>query len=174
MIVADQPHAHERSVAWQLYTEMGVAAAELLHPVFDVHDHTWGRLSLQTDPTLHNHAASMLAQAEEIVGLAPKMQVKTPASAAGISMIEEATFRGVNLNVTVSFSVPQVLAIADAIERGLRRRDDAGLDTAHMAPVATMMIGRLDDWLRLVAERLHRRGSLGVGLGWDCLCQARI
>ena len=152
-IVAAHPHAHERSVAWQLYTEMGVAGAELLRPVFDAHGRQWGRLSLQTDPTLHNDAAAMLAQARTIVGLAPNMQVKTPATAAGISMIEEATFGGVNLNVTVSFSVPQVLAIADAIERGLCRRDDAGLDNSHMTPVATMMIGRLDDWLRVVSEK---------------------
>jgi transaldolase len=152
-IFAANPTWHERTVAWQLYTEMGQAGAELLLPVFETHNQTWGRLSVQTDPTLHNDSQAMLKQAVELSRLGPNMQVKMPATSHGIAMIEEATFQGVNLNVTVSFCVPQVLAIADAIERGMARRDHVGLDTAHMAPVATMMIGRLDDWLKVVAQR---------------------
>lgn len=95
----------------------------------------------------------MLAQSIELAELGLNMQVKMPCTSAGVAMIEEATFQGVNLNVTVSFSVPQVLAIGEAIERGLVRRDAAGMDTSHMAPVATMMVGRLDDWLKIVAKR---------------------
>ncbi len=152
-IVAEHPTWHERRVAWQLYTEMGQAGARVMQPVFESHDRTHGRLSVQTDPTLHNDSAAMLEQTIELSKLGPNMQVKMPATSQGIAMIEEATFAGVNLNVTVSFCVPQVLAIAEGIERGLQRREAAGLDTAHMAPVATMMIGRLDDWLKVVAKR---------------------
>ena len=144
-LVAESPGANERDVAWRLYTEMGQAGAR----VIEGH----GRLSIQTDPTLHNNTGAMLAQTLELAALGPNMQVKFPATAAGIAVIEEATFRGATLNVTVSFCVPQVLAIAEAIERGLRRRDAAGLDSTHMTPVATMMIGRLDDWLKVVAKR---------------------
>jgi transaldolase len=152
-IFAANPTWHERRIAWQLYTEMGQAGAQLLLPVFAAHDNTWGRLSIQTDPTLHNDSQAMLSQSIELAQLGQNMQVKMPATSAGIAMIEEATFQGVNLNVTVSFCVPQVFAIAAAIERGLARRNEVGLDTSHMAPVATMMIGRLDDWLKVVAKR---------------------
>jgi transaldolase len=152
-LIAENPTWHERRIAWKLYGEMGQAGAKRLEPVFAAENQTWGRLSVQTDPTLHNDAAAMLEQVIELSQLGPNMQVKMPATAAGIAMVEEATFAGVNLNVTVSFCVPQVLAIADAIERGLVRRDAAGLDTSHMAPVATMMVGRLDDWLKVVAKR---------------------
>jgi transaldolase len=152
-MVAENPTWHERRIAWNLYCEMGRAGAKRLEPVFAANSNTWGRLSVQTDPTLHNDSAAMLEQAIELAQLGPNMQVKMPATAAGIAMVEDATFAGVNLNVTVSFCVPQVLAIADAIERGLARRDVAGLDTAHMAPVATMMVGRLDDWLKVIAKR---------------------
>lgn len=152
-MISAQKSANERRIAWQLYCEMGARGAELLMPVFEKNDRTWGRISVQTDPTLHNNGAAMLSQAEELARLGPNLQVKMPATSAGISALEEATFRGVNLNVTVSFCVPQVLAIAAAIERGLQRRDDAGLDTAHMAPVATLMVGRLDDWMKVVVER---------------------
>ena len=152
-IISEHRNFNERALAWQLYTEMGAAGAELLLPVFERNDRTWGRLSVQTDPTLHNDAPAMLAQSIKLSRLGANMQVKMPATAAGIAMVEDATFHGVNLNVTVSFCVPQVIAIAAAIERGLERRDAAGLDTVHMAPVATMMIGRLDDWMRVVAKR---------------------
>ena len=152
-IIAARPTANERDIAWQLYTEMGAGASELLLPVFASANRTWGRLSVQTDPTLHNNSSAMLSQAIEISSLGPNLQVKIPATSAGISTIEEATFNGVNLNVTVSFCVPQVLAIAEAVERGLNRRTAAGLDTVQMTPAATMMIGRLDDWMKVVSKR---------------------
>ena len=147
------PQLHEREVAWQLYTEMGASAARSLLPVFAANDQTWGRLSIQTDPTLHHDAVGMLHQSVALSGLGPNIQVKMPATSAGLAMVEEATFLGVNVNVTVSFSVPQVIAIAEAVERGLIRRERSGLDTVHMAPVATMMIGRLDDWMKVVVHR---------------------
>jgi transaldolase len=80
------------------------------------------------------------------------MQVKIPATRAGITAIEEATYRGVNINATVSFTVPQALAVAEAVERGLNRRTAEHLSVADMTPVCTIMIGRLDDWLQAVAQ----------------------
>ena len=109
-----------------------------------------GRLSIQTDPTLHHDPSAMLRQS---VALGPNMQVKMPATSAGWRWSRTRRFQGVIVNVTVSFSVPQVIAIAEAVERGLIRRARSGLDTVRMAPVATMMIGRLDDWTKVVADR---------------------
>jgi transaldolase len=152
-LAAAHPTWHERTLAWTLYQEMGASAADQLLPYFRQNGDTWGRLSVQTDPTLHNDSSAMLTQSIEIAGLAENIQVKMPASAAGIAMVEDATFSGVNLNVTVCFSVAQVLAIAEAIERGLMRREAAGLDTSRMAPVATIMVGRLDDWMKVIAKR---------------------
>jgi transaldolase len=67
--------------------------------------------------------------------------------------MEEATYRGVNVNATVSFSVPQALAAGGAVERGLERREAEGLRVDDMGPVITVMMGRLEDWLRAQAER---------------------
>ncbi len=67
--------------------------------------------------------------------------------------MEEATCRGVSINATVSFTLPQAIAVAEAVERGLTRRQKQGLDVSRMGPVCTLMVGRLDDWLRVVAER---------------------
>ena len=87
-----------------------------------------GRLSVQTNPANYRDPARMVEQAVRFAGLAPNIQVKFPATAAGIAAIEEATCRGVNINATVSFTVPQALAAAEAVERGLdaARRGRAG------------------------------------------------
>jgi transaldolase len=104
--------------------------AKLMLPVHERTGGKLGRLSIQTDPAAYNNPQAMLRQTEYFAGLAPNMQVKFPCTSAGVSIIEEATYRGVNLNVTVSFCVPQVMAIAEAVERGLRRREAEGLDEA--------------------------------------------
>ena len=67
--------------------------------------------------------------------------------------MEEATYRGVSVNATVSFSVAQAVAAAEAVERGLRRREADGLPIDGMGPVITLMMGRLEDWLRVQTER---------------------
>ena len=152
-IVCDNPTWHETRIAWKVYEDLGLNGARMLLPVFEASGGVLGRLSIQTDPAAYNDAEATLAQAMYFAGLAPNIQVKIPCTAAGISIIEEATFRGVNLNVTVSFCVPQVLAIGESIERGLCRREAAGHDVSKMRPYATMMVGRLDDWLKVVAKK---------------------
>ena len=94
-----------------------------------------------------------MKQAIHFSDLAPNMQVKIPVTNAGVQAIEEATYAGVTINATVSFTVPQMIAVAEAVERGLKRRDAEGLDTVHMSPVCTMMIGRLDDWMQVLIKR---------------------
>jgi transaldolase len=79
--------------------------------------------------------------------------VKIPVTEAGVRAIEEATYRGLSVNATVSFTLPQAIAVAEAVERGLRRREAEGKDIAGMGPVCTIMVGRLDDWLKVVAEK---------------------
>ena len=90
------------------------------------------------------------------------MIVKIPVTHAGISAIEEATYRGVSINATVSFSLPQCLAVAEAVERGLRRREKEGKEIATMGPVCTLMVGRLDDWLKVVMEKRKYRHRSGI------------
>ena len=129
------------------------AARKLLEPAFERYQGKKGRLSIQTDPRNYRDADAIAKQAVYFNGLAPNMNVKIPVTHAGIKAIEAATYQGVSVNATVSFTVPQMLAVAEAVERGLQRRDAEGLDTAHMAPVCTMMIGRLDDWMQVLVKR---------------------
>jgi transaldolase len=152
-LAVQQPHATVSDLAWAIVEEMSVAGAKLLEPVFEVEGGRQGRLSVQTNPMLFRAPDRMVEQALRFAAFAPNIIVKLPATAAGIEAIEEATYRGVSINVTVSFTVAQALAAAEAIERGLQRREGEGLDTNAMGPVVTLMMGRIEDWLRVVVDR---------------------
>lgn len=143
----------EVDLAWAIVEEMSLRAAPLLLPAFEASSGRQGRLSMQTDPTLFRSFDRMLAQGVHFDSLAPNIIVKFPATAVGVRVMEEATYRGVNVNATVSFSVAQAVAAAEAVERGLRRREADGLAVDGMGPVITLMMGRLEDWLKVVAER---------------------
>jgi transaldolase len=81
------------------------------------------------------------------------MIIKIPVTKAGIWAIEEAIYRGASTNATVCFTVPQAIAVAEAVERGLKRREKEGQDISRMGPICTIMVGRTDDWLKVVAEK---------------------
>lgn len=152
-LAAERPSASVADLGWAVVADMSARGARLLEPVFEAQGGKQGRLSVQTNPMLFRSPDQMVAQAVEFSGFAPNIIVKLPATAAGIGAIEEATYRGVSVNVTVSVSVSQALAAAEAIERGLDRREAEGAPTASMGPVVTLMMGRVEDWLRVVVER---------------------
>ena len=152
-LIRNRPAASEREIAWALVEEISATRAVLLKPIFDAQNGKNGRLSIQTDPTLYRNAAALVQQALHFNSLAPNMIVKIPATTAGIPAIEEATYHGVSVNATVCFSLPQCVAVAEAMERGFKRRERAGLDISTMGPVCTIMVGRLDDWLKVWADK---------------------
>jgi transaldolase len=152
-LMEDSPAATEEQISWQLVREISTKAAALLKPIFDAQRGRNGRLSIQTDPRFYRDSQAILAQAEEFSRLAPNMIVKIPVTRAGIPAIEEATYRGISINATVCFTLPQCIAVAEAVERGLSRRQREGKDLETMGPVCTIMVGRLDDWLKVVAEK---------------------
>ncbi len=152
-LATENPAWTEVELTWAIIEEIAVAGAGLLAPVFEREHGLKGRLSLQTNPANYPDPERMLEQALHFHGLAPNMQVKFPVTAAGIVAIEEATARGVNINATASFTVAQALAAAEAVERGLVRLAATGGDVASMTPMCTLMVGRLDDWMRVLVDR---------------------
>ena len=152
-LIDEKLRATEDEIAWQLVAEISVNSAALLKPIFDAHKGKNGRLSIQTDPRLFRDPEAIIGQAQEFNRLAPNMIVKIPVTRAGVPAIEEATYLGISINATVCFSLPQCVAVAEAVERGLRRREREGKDITTMGPVCTIMVGRLDDWLKVVLEK---------------------
>ncbi|PZQ50973.1 MAG: transaldolase, partial [Phenylobacterium zucineum] len=149
-LAVEMPEATESQIGWKVVEEVSLDAARLLLPAFERYNGYNGRLSMQTDPRLARSAKALADQAEYFSSLAPNIIVKIPATRTGVEAIEDASHRGVNINVTVSFTVAQAVATGEAIERGLKRREAQGLDTSTMGPVVTIMVGRLDDWLKSV------------------------
>ncbi|MBE0695581.1 MAG: transaldolase [Anaerolineaceae bacterium] len=143
----------EGEISWKLIEEMAAHGATFLKPIFEKHAGKKGRLSIQTNPAFYRNPEAIWQQAVHFNTLAPNMNVKIPVTSAGIKAIEEATFQGVSINGTVSFTVAQVVAVAEAVERGLKRREMSGQSIEEMAPIATMMIGRTDDWMKVLIKR---------------------
>ena len=161
-IAAEKPALTEDQISWRVVEEISANAAKLLMPVFEHEKGRNGRLSIQTDPRNYRNADAMLSQAIRFSQLAPNMIVKIAATCAGIAAIEEATYRGISINATVSFTLPQAVPVSEAVERGLKRREAEGLDISSMGPVCTLMVGRLDDWLKV----LHDKKNLSVDPGY--------
>jgi transaldolase len=143
----------ESEVTWKLIEEMAVRGAELLKPIFDKEKGKKGRLSIQTNPAFYRNPRAITDHAIHFHSLAPNMQIKVPVTKAGIYAVEEATYQGASINATVCFTVPQAIAVADAVERGLNRRTAEGKAISEMSPVCTIMVGRTDDWMKAVCKR---------------------
>jgi transaldolase len=152
-LAVENPIATEVDLAWAVVAEMSIRGARLLEPIFEREGGRKGRLSVQTDPTLFRDPRRMVDQAMGFERLARNVIVKFPATSAGIRAMEEASRRGISVNATVSFSVAQAVAAAEAVERGIAARAAAGEPTDAMGPVITLMMGRVEDWLRVLTER---------------------
>jgi transaldolase len=120
-LIRSMPTATEHDIAWTVVDEMSIKGAELLKPIFDAHKGRNGRLSVQTDPRFYRNTEAIVRQAQHFAALAPNIIVKIPVTAAGIPAIEEATYRGISINATVCFSLPQCVAGRG----GVRTRSDA-------------------------------------------------
>ncbi|HAT4308243.1 transaldolase family protein [Clostridium perfringens] len=151
-IVAENPTATEDEIAWMVIKLLGENAGSLLYPQFKESNGQRGRISFQTNAKFYKNKEKMVAHALELSKVIENSQIKIPASKAGIEAFEELTYLGVSINATVSFTCPQAIAVAEAVERGLNRRVKEGLPIDNMHPVCTIMVGRLDDYLKAYVQ----------------------
>jgi transaldolase len=152
-LIMDNPADTEDDIAWKLIHTLAIDAASRLRPVYEATRGVKGFLSAQVSPKFYGNKDLMVAQATQLASLAPNIAIKAPANEVGLSAMEEMTARGIRVNATVSFTVPQAIAVAHAFERGLKRARAAGRDADAIRPYITLMIGRVDDQLKRVAER---------------------
>ena len=120
-------------------------AADLFRPVYDRTCGVDGWVSLEVSPLLARDTKSTIAVAKDLHAKAqrPNVMIKIPGTPEGLPAIEEATFLGVPINVTLLFSAEQYLAAADAFMRGVERRIEAGLKP-DIRSVASIFISRWD------------------------------
>lgn len=131
-----------------------------------------GYVCAQTNPNKTGDAGYMVEQAKRLASWADNIVVKLPATAAGIEAYEECVALGFNVAATVSFTVPQVLAVGEARERGKKRAAQNGVTPG--LGIAVLMVGRLDDYLRDVAQdsRSSAKETDIVQAGTACIKRA--
>jgi transaldolase len=149
---------------FELALEDVTRAADLFRPIWDLTRGVDGWVSLEVSPLLAHDTASTLAAAKALHARAarPNLLMKIPGTKEGLPAIEEATFAGIPINVTLLFSREQYLAAADAFLRGIERRVTAGL-SPEVGSVASVFISRWDAAVKSqVPEAL--RNQLGIAI----------
>ncbi len=134
----------------ELIRIVAVSAAMRYKAAYDSTNGKEGYVCAQVNPALAGDRDAMLDMAQRFHAFAPNIAVKLPVTAAGLDVLEECTTQGITVTATVSFCVPQVVQIAERYRRGIRRAKDDGVEPGKC--FAVIMIGRLDDYLRDVAQ----------------------
>lgn len=114
-----------------------------------MHDRSGGRdgfVSFECTPDLADDTAATIAQALDLWNRLqrPNTMIKVPATSAGLPAIEELTAAGINVNVTLLFSVDRYRQVLDAYQAGLETRVRAGEPVEHIASVASFFVSRVD------------------------------
>ncbi|MEW5989398.1 MAG: transaldolase, partial [Chloroflexota bacterium] len=120
--------------------------ADLLRPIYNQTDGRDGYVSLEVSPTLAHDTAGTVAEARRLFATLgrPNVMIKVPATPAGIPAIETLIGEGINVNVTLIFSVSQYEAVSNAYLSGLEKWVAAGGDPGRVASVASFFISRVD------------------------------
>jgi transaldolase len=121
-------------------------AADLLRSAYDESDGRDGFVSFECTPDLADDTDATIAQAIELWERIdrPNVMIKVPATEAGIPAIEELTARGVNVNITLLFSLARYEQVIDAYIAGLERRLEAGERVDANSSVASFFVSRVD------------------------------
>jgi len=124
--------------------------AEMLVPVYEKTARRMGYVCAQVNPNRAGDRAAMEAMARRFHAWAPNIAVKLPCTLAGLDVMEDCVADGITITMTVSFTTPQALAIAERHRKGCERARQKGIEPGKC--FAVIMIGRLDDYLREVAQ----------------------
>ena len=149
---------------FELALEDLTQAADLFRQIYDSTDGVDGWVSVEVSPLLAYDTASTVKQVAQLHRQAkrPNLFVKIPGTPEGVPAIEESTFQGVPVNVTLLFSREQYIAAAEAYMRGIERRIAARLDP-KIHSVASVFISR---WDKAVMGKVpeHLRNRLGIAI----------
>lgn len=136
------PGLDSAQVAWELYKTIVRLGAETYLPVYQRSGYAYGHLSAQVNPYTFFDSEAMVAQALELHALSPNIAIKIPGSYEGVQTIQRLTSLGVPTNCTSGYSVPQFVAVAEAVQAGLLAARHAGVDLTGWRSVITYMSAR--------------------------------
>ena len=152
------------------------AAADVLHPVYDKTQGRDGYISLECSPYLANDTKATVGEALRLWAAVdrPNLMVKVPATPAGISAIRELTGRGLNINITLLFSVSVYEQVADAYISGLEDLKLAGGDVSKIGSVASIFVSRIDSAVDKRLEKLNDKKLVDRLLGRAGIANAKL
>lgn len=133
-------------IFWQLAIEDIRAACDAFAPLYEETNGGDGYVSLEVSPYIANDTEATIAQVEQLWARVrrPNLMVKIPATQAGIPAIRKAISVGVNVNVTLIFSLARYAEVMDAYLSGLEDHLAAGHSIEHIASVASFFVSRVD------------------------------
>lgn len=152
------------------------AAADVLHPVYEQTDGRDGYISLECSPYLANDTEGTVAEALRLWATVarPNLMVKVPATPAGIPAIRQLTGRGVNINITLLFSLGVYEQVVEAYISGLEDLARAGGNISRTASVASMFVSRIDTAVDKRLEQLCDKRAAGLLRGKVGIANAKI
>jgi transaldolase len=133
-------------------------AVDLMRRVYDVTEGLDGYVSLEVSPKLAHDTDGTIAEAQHLYAALdrPNVLIKVPATPAGVPAIEALIGEGINVNVTLIFSLAQYEAIANAYIAGLEKLAESGGDVTKVASVASFFVSRIDT---AVDQALEKAGN---------------
>src|SRR5574341_884175 len=133
-------------IFWELVAEDIKEACRQFSPLYEETNGGDGYVSIEVSPFLANDTEASAAQAQQLWARVAKLNlmVKIPATKAGIPAIRRATAAGINVNITLIFSIARYLEVMEAYLSGLEDRVAAGHPIHHIASVASFFVSRVD------------------------------
>jgi len=134
----------------EIYEALAIAdiqqAADLLRPVYVQTNGDDGYVSLEVSPKLARQGERTLAEAKRLWAAVdrPNLMIKIPATREGLPAITKAIAAGINVNVTLIFSLKRYAEVMEAYLQGLEARAAAGEPLGHIASVASFFVSRVD------------------------------
>lgn len=138
------------------------AAADLLRPTYDRTNGDDGYASLEVSPTLAHDTQGTIAEADRLFAALdrPNVMIKVPATPEGIPAIRNLIGKGINLNVTLIFSLDAYRQVAEAYIAGLEYLAESGGDVSRVASVASFFVSRVDSTIDAMLEESLRNGNV--------------
>lgn len=149
------------------------AGADVLRPVYDQTRGRDGYISLECSPYLANDTGATIKEAMRLWAAVdrPNLMIKVPATPAGIPAIRTLTARGLNVNITLLFSVKVYEQVAEAYISGLEDLQRAGGDISRIGSVASFFVSRIDT---AVDKRLADKGAAERLYGKVAIANAKL
>lgn len=137
------------------------AACDVFLPVWERTGGLDGYISHEVAPELADDTAGTVDEARRLWAAVarPNVMIKIPATPAGITAIRQCLTDGININITLMFSLCHYDAVADAYLGALERRQHDGLPIDHVASVASFFVSRVDSWVDSRLDRLAADGA---------------